>query len=125
MTAPETREPIRRMAREYLLRGQCRIQAKLARLGINVCARTVAKYMRRAYDGTPSPSLRQFLAEQAVEACGLSNEYVAYYNRWRPHRSLDQRARCAASTEPPRRSGSKVTAKPILRGLHHVYQWAA
>ena len=246
MTPPEIRALIRRMARDNPLWGQRRIQAELARLGINVCARTVAKYMRRPYDGTPSPGWQQFLvrhseeiwacdlftvqtlwfrtlyvffvihhgsreliharvtapptsqwlAQQMVEACGLTtepprflvhdndgsfgalfdrrveslgikqlrtpvkapkanaiaerwvrsirnecldhrlilghqhlqrtvNEYVDYYNRWRPHRSLGQRTPCARPSPPQRRSGTKITARPILGGLHHVYQWAA
>ncbi len=52
---PKLRELIRRMARENPLWGQRRIQAELARLGFSVCARTVARYMRRPYNGTPSP----------------------------------------------------------------------
>ncbi len=61
------------MAQENPLWGQRRIQAELARLGFRVCARTVAKYMRRPYSGTPSPSWRQFLAQHGSEiwACDL------------------------------------------------------
>ena len=72
-TDPELRALIRRMARENPIWRQCRIQAELARLGCKVCARTVAKYMRRAYDGTPSPGWRQFLAQHSSEiwACDL------------------------------------------------------
>jgi transposase InsO family protein len=246
MITPEIRELLRRMARENPLWGQRRIQAELARLGFSVCARMVAKYMRRPYDGTPSPGWRQFLAQhsqeiwacdlftvqtlwfrtiyvffvihhgtreliharvtaypnsqwlaqQIVEACGPStepprflihdrdggygaefnrraeslgitqictpirapkanaiaerwvrsirnecldyrlilgyqhlqrtiNEYVDYYNRWRPHRSLGQKPPRAASTESRKELGSRVTARPILGRLHHVYQWAA
>lgn len=245
-TDPELRALIRRMARENPLWGQRRIQAELARLGIRVCARTVAKYMRRPYDGTPSPGWRQFLAQreseiwacdlftvqtlwfrtlyvffvihhgtrqivharvtaypnsqwlaqQVLEACGPSvkpprflihdrdssfgtafnrrveslsikqvhtpirapkanaiaerwvrsirnecldhrlifghqhlqqtvREYVDYYNQWRPHRSLGQRAPCPDLWEPLEGSTGRITAIPILRGLHHVYQWAA
>ena len=43
----ELRALIRRMASENALWGQRRIQAELARLGFNVSARTVAKYMVR------------------------------------------------------------------------------
>ena len=69
----ETRRLIRRMAQENPLWGQRRIQAELARLGIRVCARTVAKYMRCRYGGTSSPGWRQFLAQHGVEiwACDL------------------------------------------------------
>jgi transposase InsO family protein len=54
-------------------------------------------------------------------------EYVTYFNRWRPHRSLGQRAPCAPA--PPsfasRRNGAGVIARPVLGGLHHVYDLAA
>ena len=52
-------------------------------------------------------------------------EYVTYFNRWRPHRSIDQRAPCAPAVTAPRRDGAKVVAEPVLGGLHHVYQLAA
>jgi len=243
---PELRALIRRMARENSLWGQRRIQAELARLGFRVCARTVARYMRRPYSGTPCPGWRQFLtqhsneiwacdlftvqtvwfrtlfvffvihhgtrelvharvtarpnsewlAQQMVEACGISREpprylihdrdgcfgasfnrrvaslkikqirtpvkapkanaiaerwvrtirnecldhkltmshqhlqrlvaeFIAYYNRWRPHRSLGQRAPCPRVKDFPAESTRHLIAKPVLGGLHHVYQWAA
>ncbi len=244
--ALELRTLIRRMACENPLWGQQRIQAELALLGFTVCARTVAKYMRRPYDGVPSPGWRwflaqhakeiwacdlltvrtiwfrtlyvffvidhgtrelvharatahptaQWLAQQMVEACGcvrepprflihdrdgsygavfnrrvrplgikqirtpvkapkanaiaerwvrtvraecldhsfvfghqhlqrLLNEYIAYYNRWRPHRSLGQRAPCSSRAQRIRRSRGRIVAEPILGGLHHVYRFAA
>lgn len=52
-------------------------------------------------------------------------EYVAYFNHWRPHRSIGQRAPCAGESTEPFRKGSKVVAEPVLGGLHHVYQLAA
>jgi transposase InsO family protein len=242
---PELRALIRRMARENALWGQQRIQAELARPGFRVCARTVAKYMRKPWHGRPSSGWRRFLAQSAkeiwacdfftvqtiwfrtlyvffvidhgsreivhagvtahpsaqwlaqqmVEACGFEreaprylirdrdgcygtvfgrrvrsfgirqirtpvrapkanaiaerwirtvraecldhvfifghehlqrslNEYVAYYNRWRPHRSLGQTA-----PDPPAGDGPvlnpQIVAEPVLGGLHHVYQFAA
>ena len=50
-------------------------------------------------------------------------EYVAYYNTERPHRSLDltpplHSARTHAST-------GRIRARPVLGGLHHVYERAA
>ena len=54
----------------------------------------------------------------------LMNEYIGYYNRWRPHRSLGQRAPCPALTDPERGS-REIIAEPILGGLHHVYRTAA
>jgi transposase InsO family protein len=54
-------------------------------------------------------------------------EYVTYFNRWRPHRSLGQRAPCVQA--PPSRGPNgkevEVIARPVLGGLHHVYDLAA
>jgi transposase InsO family protein len=54
-------------------------------------------------------------------------EYVGYFNRWRPHRSIGQRAPCAPEPfAPPRHAqAAKIVAIPVLGGLHHVYQHAA
>jgi hypothetical protein len=61
------------MARENPLWGQQRIQGELANLGFKVSARTVAKYMRKRWNGQPSPGWRQFLLQHAREiwACDL------------------------------------------------------
>lgn len=54
-------------------------------------------------------------------------EYVAWFNRWRPHRSLGQQAPCGLS--PPTHAamwqGTEIVVRPILGGLHHVYDLAA
>ena len=50
-------------------------------------------------------------------------EYVAYYNTERPHRSLD-----LAPPLPSARTHSlagRIRARPVLGGLHHVYERAA
>jgi len=62
---------IRQMAAENRLWGQKRIQAELARLGFEVSARTVAKYMSRRLNGGPSPGWREFLRrhESNIWAC--------------------------------------------------------
>ena len=53
-------------------------------------------------------------------------EYVSYFNHWRPHRSLGQRAPCARVVAPHRRAqAEKIVTIPVLGGLHHVYQLAA
>ncbi len=242
----EVRALIRRITSENSLWGQRRIQAELARLGFRVCARAVAKYMRRPLDGQPSPGWRrclaqhaqqiwacdlftvqtiwfrtlyvffvidhgtreiihaqvtahptaQWLAQQMVAACDcdrvpprylihdrdgsygvafdrrvrslgiryvrtpvrapkanavaerwirtvraecldhvfvfghqhlqrLLNEYVDYYNRWRPHQSLGQKALNLAGRDPVHGSSGRIVAEPILGGLHHVYRFAA
>jgi transposase InsO family protein len=54
-------------------------------------------------------------------------EYVGYFNDWRPHRSLGQRAPSAPVVFAPHRraQAAKIVAVPVLGGLHHVYQHAA
>jgi putative transposase len=242
----ELRALIRRIASENRFWGQRRIQAELARLGFNVSARTVAKYMRRPYGGKPSPIWRQFLkrhaqdiwacdffcvrtilfqtlyvffairhanrevlhvqvtrhptaewvAQQIVESCcwdrkpprflihdrdsryggvfdrrlhhlGIMQlrtpfrspranaiaerwvrsartecldlvlifnerhlrhvlaEYVGYFNCWRPHRSIGQRAPRAPPLTAQRSADSNIIATPVLGGLHHIYNLAA
>jgi Integrase core domain len=52
-------------------------------------------------------------------------EYVGYFNRWRPHRSIGQRAPCAPAPFAPHRRAQEIVAIPVLGSLHHVYQHAA
>ena len=56
---------IARMAAENRLWGQKRIQAELARLGFQVSARTVAKYMRGCRRRGPIGTSREFLMRHA------------------------------------------------------------
>jgi transposase InsO family protein len=53
--------------------------------------------------------------------------YIAWFNRWRPHRSLGQQPPCAEipTLRSSNRNGTGITARPVLGGLHHVYQLAA
>jgi transposase InsO family protein len=58
----------------------------------------------------------------------VAAEFAHYYNRHRPHRSLDHRPPRPAPvvvssnpTGPP----SEIIAEPVLGGLHHVYRKAA
>jgi transposase InsO family protein len=54
----------------------------------------------------------------------LLAEYVGYYNRDRPHRTLR-----LAAPQPRDRAGAgsrqSVRSRPVLGGLHHVYESAA
>ena len=54
-------------------------------------------------------------------------EYVGYFNDWRPHRSIGQRAPCAPLARASHRNAQarKIIAIPVLGGLHHLYQQAA
>jgi transposase InsO family protein len=51
--------------------------------------------------------------------------YVSYFNHWRPHRSLRQRAPCDSTVLPSRAPNGKISAANVLGGLHHVYWRAA
>jgi hypothetical protein len=53
------------------------------------------------------------------------DEYVAYFNAWRPHRGLGQRAPCGSAPPPISNAAGKIIGRPVLGGLHHVYQHAA
>jgi len=55
----------------------------------------------------------------------ILNEYVAYFNRWRPHRSIGQVAPLASAQGVKNQSETKIIARPVLGGLHHVYQRTA
>ena len=63
----EVRQLIRRMAAENPLWGQVRIRAELLKLGDVVSPRTVRKYMRRPWHGTPSPQWKDFLRQHAKD----------------------------------------------------------
>jgi putative transposase len=54
-------------------------------------------------------------------------EYVVYFNRARPHQGIDQRTPLPAeATAVSRlREPKRVTAIPVLGGLHHAYRLAA
>ena len=63
----EARTLVRRMTRENPLWGQMRIMAELLKLGYLVSPRTVRKYMRRPWNGQPSPGWKVFLKEHAQD----------------------------------------------------------
>lgn len=53
------------------------------------------------------------------------NEYVTYYNAWRPHRSIGQRTPCHCAGYEVGGSSARIVAQPVLGGLHHLYEFAA
>jgi len=48
-------------------------------------------------------------------------EFVAYYNQDRPHRALGLETPVPSS----RRLSGAIRSRPVLGGLHHVYERAA
>jgi len=54
------------------------------------------------------------------------NVYVAYFNWARPHQGMQQQVpEPRGPSGSSQQAGDKVTAVPILAGLHHDYQRAA
>jgi putative transposase len=53
------------------------------------------------------------------------DEYVAYFNAWRPHQGLSQRAPCGSAPTGPSNPTGRIIGQPVLGGLHHVYHHAA
>jgi Integrase core domain len=53
------------------------------------------------------------------------DEYVAYFNAWRPHQGLGQRAPCGSVPTAPSNPTGRIIGQPVLGGLHHVYHHAA
>ncbi len=53
-------------------------------------------------------------------------EYIAYFNRARPHQGLGQRVPgSGGAPSPARHDADAIVAIPVLGGLHHTYQRAA
>ena len=65
------------------------------------------------------------LNERHLEA--VLQEYATYYNRARPHRSLGLGPPVpgARAIRPPATAPGRIIARPVLGGLHHVYERAA
>ncbi len=52
-------------------------------------------------------------------------EYVAYFNRARPHQGIEQKIPEPSPGVPAKQWKGKIIAFPVLNGLHHDYQLAA
>ena len=53
------------------------------------------------------------------------DESVAYFNAWRPHQGLGQRAPCGSAPTALSYLMGRIIGRPVLEGLHHVYHHAA
>jgi len=83
-----------------------------------VCERFVRSVRQECLDHL------QILHEKQLQR--VLNEYVAYFNRARPHQGIQQQIPEAyGSSGSPPYKGTRVIAVPILAGLHHSYQWVA
>jgi hypothetical protein len=54
-----------------------------------------------------------------------SRRRLGYFKWWRPHRSIGQRAPRAPPRTVQSNLGGNIIAKPVLDGLHHIYDLAA
>ena len=52
-------------------------------------------------------------------------EYVAYFNRARPHQGIEQQIPEGGLSIPMEPGKAKIIAFPVLNGLHHDYRLAA
>jgi hypothetical protein len=52
-------------------------------------------------------------------------EYVAYFNGAWPHQGIEQRIPAGSPSVEDKLHKGKITAFPVLNGLHHDERWAA
>jgi putative transposase len=52
-------------------------------------------------------------------------EYVAYFNRARPHQGIEQQIPDGRSSVLEKQGKGKIIAFPVLNGLHYDYRLAA
>ena len=98
----------------------------VAELGIRTLRTTPQSPWQNAYVERVIGSIRRecldhviVLSQAGLQA--LLAEYVRYYNAGRAHQGLG-----GERPEPrPRRANGRVVARPVLGGLHHVYDRAA
>ena len=70
--------------------------------------------------------LDHLLILQEKQLQRVLKEYVAYFNRARPHQGIAQQIpEQLSSVSSSQDVGNKVIALPVVGGLHHDYQWAA
>jgi putative transposase len=70
--------------------------------------------------------LDHLLILQEKQLQRVLNEYMAYFNRARPHQGIQQQIpEVYGSSGSSPYEGTRVVAVPVLAGLHHDYQWAA
>jgi hypothetical protein len=128
---------IRRMTLENPIWGQERIANELLlKLGLRISPRTVCKYMPDHCVGGPGKRCQTqrwstfMIPLNDKHLYGMLKEWVAHYNKVRPHMSLGPGIPGPIRTLPvPRQAhrhwmptGQRILARPILSGLHHDYQ---
>ena len=82
----------------------------------SICERVVGIIRRECLDG--------MLILGVGHLDQVLTEYIAHYNRHRPHWSLDQRPPDGTAVSSPQRADSALIRQDVLGGLIHEYQWA-
>ena len=84
-----------------------------------ICERFMGSLKREGLDN--------FLFLHQYQLRRVVNEFVAYYNRSRPHQGIDQYSPTRFNEPRPQLSNKPmgpVMATPVLNGLHHHYAYA-
>jgi putative transposase len=70
--------------------------------------------------------LDQLMILSEAHLRGVLREYVAYFNRARPHQGIGQAIPAGVSPAAPQGVDTgRIVALPVLGGLHHDYRHAA
>ena len=80
-------------------------------------------YVERVIGSIRRECLDHFIILGETHLCRILKEYVEYYNKVRPHLSLNRNSPLPRQIEPPEKG--KVIATSYLGGLHHEYARAA
>ena len=68
-----------------------------------------------------SECLEHLIVFGAANLRRVLSAYVAYCNRWRPHRSLGQATPCGEAISLRQHACRKIAVASLLGGLHHIY----
>ena len=80
-------------------------------------------YVERVIGSIRRECLDHLIILGETHLCKILREYVEYYNKVRPHLSLNRNSPLPRKVEPPEKG--EVIAVPYLNGLHHKYARAA
>ena len=80
-------------------------------------------YVERVIGSIRKECLAHFIILGETHLCRILREYIEYYNKVRPHLSLNRNAPLPREVETSEKG--KVIAVPYLNGLHHKYARAA
>jgi transposase InsO family protein len=101
-------------------------RARAARVGIDAIATPVQSPRANAIAERVIGTLRRECTDHLIaldeqHLRSVLTEFVHYYNEERPHRTLDLQ-----TPKPrPRLTAGPIRSRPVLNGLHHVYERAA